>query len=220
MDGQSPKTLVAVGASDSAGTDGIAADIRTFAAMGVHGTAVVTGILAKRGDDTEVVAAIPAGEIVRQIESALVVTGAEVVKIGWMPDAESVASVSQALDRASIKHVVADPDLAHAEDALKDALKTELMPVTEVVTISMPEATALLGIPIRNALGLRAVGKLLDRAGARTCSRREVTWAATSAWTSCGMAANTLSTRVNASKQLPTTAPAVHWLLPSHLGWR
>ena len=166
MDGQSPKTLVAVGASDSAGTDGIAADIRTFAAMGVHGTAVVTGILAKRGDDTEVVAAIPAREIVRQIESALGVTGAEVVKIGWMPDAESVAGVSQALDRVSIKHVVADPDLAHAEDALKDALKTELMPVTEVVTISMPEATALLGIPIRNALGLRAVGKLLHRAGA------------------------------------------------------
>lgn len=166
MDGQSPKTLVAVGASDSAGADGIAADIRTFAAMGVHGAAVVTGILAKRGDDTEVVVAIPAGEIVRQIESALVVTGAEVVKIGWMADAESVAGVSQALDRASIKHVVADPDLAHAEDALKGALKTELMPVAEVVTISMPEATALLGIPIRNALGLRAVGKLLDRAGA------------------------------------------------------
>ena len=114
MDGQSPKTLVAVGASDSAGADGIAADIRTFAAMGVHGGAVVTGVLAKRGGDTEVVAAIPAGEIVRQIESALVVTGAEVVKIGWMPDAESVAGVSRALDRASIKHVVADPDLAHA----------------------------------------------------------------------------------------------------------
>ena len=52
------------------------------------------------------------------------------------------------------------------DDTVKDALKSELMPVTEIVTISMPEATALLGIPVRNALGLRAVGKLLDRAGA------------------------------------------------------
>ena len=166
MDAKSPKTLLAVGASDSAGADGIAADIRTFAAMGVHGTAVVTGVVARRGEDTDVIAANSAGEIVRQIESALDATGAEVVKIGWMPDVESIAGVSRALDRASIKHVVADPDVAHADDALKDALKIELMPITELVTVSMPEASALLGIPIRNALALRAVGKLLGRAGA------------------------------------------------------
>ena len=166
MDAQSPKTLVTVGASDSSGVDGIAADLRTFAAMGVHGTAVVSGILARRAGDTDVIAVIPADEIARQIESALDVTGAEVVKIGWMPDAESIARTSKALERASIEHVVVDPDVAHADDALRDALKAELMPLAEVVTISMPEATALLGIPIRNALGLRAVGKLLDRAGA------------------------------------------------------
>ena len=54
MDAHSPKTLVAVGALDSAGVDGIAADLRTFAAMGVHGTAVVTGMLASRNGDANV----------------------------------------------------------------------------------------------------------------------------------------------------------------------
>ena len=86
MDAHSPKKLVAVGALDSAGVDGIAADLRTFAAMGVHGTAVVTGMLASRIGDANVVAAVPAGEIVRQLESALDATGAEVlrlVKVGW-----------------------------------------------------------------------------------------------------------------------------------------
>ena len=56
MDAHSPKTLVTVGASDSAGADGIAADLRTFAAMGVHGTAVVTGVVAGRGVDANVIA--------------------------------------------------------------------------------------------------------------------------------------------------------------------
>ncbi len=166
MDAQSPKTVVAVGASDSTGVGGIAADLRTFAAMGVHGTAVVTGVIAGRAGDADVIAAMPAGEIVRQIESALDSTGAAVVKIGWMPDGESVAGVARVLEKAAVKHVVVDPDVADADDPVKDALKSELMPVTEVVTISMPEATALLGIPVRNALGLRAVGKLLGRAGA------------------------------------------------------
>ena len=166
MDAQSPKVVVAVGASDSAGVDGVAADLRTFAAMGVHGTAVVTGIVASRDEGTDVIAAIPGDEIVRQLESALDATGAEVVKIGWMPDAGSIAGVARALERASATHVVVDPDVAGADDPVKEALKSELMPVTEVVTISMPEATALLGIPVRNALGLRAVGKLLGRAGA------------------------------------------------------
>ena len=88
------------------------------------------------------------------------------MKIGWLPDAESVAAVARAIRQASLSHVVVDPYVADADDSVKDALKSELMPITEVVTISMPEAAALLGIPVRNALGLRAVGKLLDRAGA------------------------------------------------------
>ena len=166
MGAHSPKTVIAIGASDSAGVDGIAADLRTFAAMGVHGTAVVTGVLATLDGNTEVIAAILGGEIVRQLESALDATGAEVVKVGWMPDAESVAAVAQAIDQASISHVVVDPDVADADGTVRDAIKSELMPITEVVTISMPEATALLGIPVRNALGLRAVGRLLERAGA------------------------------------------------------
>ncbi len=166
MDAHSPRTLVAVGAVDPAGADGIAADLRTFAAMGVHGTAVVTGIAASRGGDTDRLAAIPAGEIGGQLESALDCTGAEVVKIGWMPGADSIAEVARALKKASIKHVVVDPAVTDADDTVKDALKSELVPVTEIVTISMPEATSLLGIPVRNALGLRAVGKLLGRAGA------------------------------------------------------
>ena len=166
MDAHSPKPVIAVGASDAAGVDGIAADLRTFAAMGVHGTAVVTGVVAGRGVDANVIAAIPTGDNVRQLESALDATGAEVVKIGWLPDAESMAGVARVIERASITHVVVDPDVADADDTVREALKSKLMPVTEVVTISMPEATAMLGIPVRNALGLRAVGKLLDRAGA------------------------------------------------------
>ena len=162
MDAHSPKTVVAVGALDASGVDGIAADLRTFAAMGVHGSGVVTGSAGVAGTIT----AIPADDIVRQLESALDATGAEVVKIGWMPDADSIEGIARAIKQASIDHVVVDPDVGDADDPVKDALKSELMPVTEVVIISMPEATALLGIPVRNALGLRAVGKLLDRAGA------------------------------------------------------
>lgn len=166
MDQQSPKTVVAVGAAESTGVDGIAADLRTFAAMGVHGCAVVTGVVAERSGDSGAIAAVPAGEIVQQVEAAVDATGAEVVKIGWMPDAESIAELAGALKSASINHVVVDPYITDVDDAVKDALKSGLMPVTEVVTISMPEAMVLLGIPIKNALGLRAVGKLLERAGA------------------------------------------------------
>ncbi len=165
MEADRPKVVVAVGVMDPSGCGGLAADLRTLAAMGVHGSAVVSGAWTSYDDRRECFPA-PAELIARQIESSLESTGAGVVKIGGLPNAESVQSAAQALRRAPVSKVVLDPDLTHPEDDLKDALKSELLPITEVVTVSMPEASALLGIPVKNSLALRAAGKLLARAGA------------------------------------------------------
>ncbi len=163
---ETPETIVAIGSIDPSGCEGIAADLRTFAAMGTHGAAVVTGALSYNKDDRAQIFTLPADCVARQIEDALDATRAPVVKIGSLPDAETVTAAARALRRTHEPRIVLDPDVAHADQPLKDAMKSQLIPIAELVTVSMTEAAALLGIPIRNSLALRAAGKLLARAGA------------------------------------------------------
>ena len=136
--------VLTVGALDPAGADGLAADLRTFAALGVHGAAAAS-LVASPAEPLcpSVVAA--------QIRTALDGGGVRAVKLGALGSAETARAVADALSGTGLP-VVADPSLAGRDGAAPDpalveAWRAAILPLAAVVTPNLAEAALLTGTP-------------------------------------------------------------------------
>lgn len=151
---------------------GLAADLRTVAALGGHGQLAVTAITAQ--DTRGVIALAPvAPRLVRsQIAAVLADAGTAAVKIGMLANAPVVRAVAAALARRGTARVVLDPVLLSTTGrALLDAaglraLVDLLLPAVDLLTPNLPEAEALLGYRIRGLAGMKAAARQLRELGA------------------------------------------------------
>jgi hydroxymethylpyrimidine/phosphomethylpyrimidine kinase len=148
---RTPVALTIAG-SDSGGGAGIQADLKAFAARGVHGVCAITAITAQNTVGVEAVHPIPP-EIVRaQIAAVASDIGVDAVKVGMLGDRETTLAVAAALDELDpAVPVVVDPVMVAesgarllADDAY-EALVREILPRAGVLTPNVPEARALLG---------------------------------------------------------------------------
>src|SRR5512138_62264 len=105
-----------IAGSDSGGGAGIQADLKVFAALGVHGTSAITCITAQ---NPKRVAGIQAcsPEIVRgQIEAVLSELGPAAAKTGMLYSAELIRTVASALATTRLPLVV-DPVMVSTSGA-------------------------------------------------------------------------------------------------------
>jgi hydroxymethylpyrimidine/phosphomethylpyrimidine kinase len=144
--------VLSIAGSDSGGGAGIQADLKAFAAAGVHGTTAITAITAQNTVGVRAISPVPPDVIRAQIAAVADDLGVDAVKIGMLGDASTVAAVAAALDDlpAGVP-VVHDPVMVAesgarllAEDATR-ALVDEILPRVTVVTPNLPEARALAG---------------------------------------------------------------------------
>src|SRR5450755_3076883 len=96
-DGRIPRVLSIAG-SDSGGGAGIQADLKAFAACGVHGMTAITAITAQNTVGVSAVHAIPPEMIVAQVTAVSVDIGIDAVKIGMLGNVASVEAVARGLD--------------------------------------------------------------------------------------------------------------------------
>jgi hydroxymethylpyrimidine/phosphomethylpyrimidine kinase len=139
-----------IAGSDSGGGAGVQADLKTFAALGVHGVSAITALTAQNTRGVSAIHPVPAEFVAAQIDAVFSDFAIGAVKIGMLGSAEVVAAVASALDRWQAKNVVLDPVLAAtsgerllAPDGIA-ALKRDLIGRARVVTPNLPEAAALL----------------------------------------------------------------------------
>lgn len=179
-----PAALTIAG-SDSSGGAGVAADLKTFAALGVWGRVAVTAVTAQDAGGVHAVEPVSASVVVRQIEVAAV--GVTAVKVGMLANLTTARSVVDALGRLGPRNLVVDPVLwASSGPALFDGGPGALLPLLEqaaVVTPNLREAAALLGTHVAStpdeqadhalALARRTEGAVLvtggHLAGDRSC---------------------------------------------------
>jgi len=164
-------SVLSIAGSDSGGGAGIQADLKTFAAHGVHGLSAIAALTAQ---NTRGVAAVhvPPVEFLRaQIDACFDDFRIGAVKLGMLATAEVIHAVADALESHRPPFVVLDPVMVAtsgarllAEDAL-DAMRMRLLPLATVLTPNIPEAELLLGHPIPNGgaadravAALRALG--------------------------------------------------------------
>ena len=142
-----------IAGSDSGGGAGIEADLKTFAALGVYGTAAITALTAQNTKGVFAIHEVPADFIAAQVDAVFADFAVRAVKIGMVPTAAAIDSVVAALDRHRPRHIVLDPVMvATSGDQLLhgDALSRlrALIARASVVTPNLAEAATLLNLPL------------------------------------------------------------------------
>jgi hydroxymethylpyrimidine/phosphomethylpyrimidine kinase len=138
--------VLSIAGSDSGGGAGIQADLKAFAACGVHGMTAITAITAQNTVGVSAVHPVPPDVIVEQVRQVAGDIGVDAVKIGMLGTVETIEAVVEALALVGDAPVVLDPVMvaesgAHllADDA-RDALRGRMLPLTDVVTPNLAEA--------------------------------------------------------------------------------
>ena len=149
-----PPSVLTIAGSDSGGGAGIQADLKTFAAHGVHGLSAIAALTAQHTRGVTAVHVPDVGFLRAQIDACFEDFRVPAVKLGMLANAEVIHSVADALEHHAPVHVVLDPVMVATsgarllETAALDALRTRLLPHCSVLTPNLPEAELLLGHPI------------------------------------------------------------------------
>jgi len=147
-----PPVCLTIAGSDSGGGAGIQADLKAFAACGVHGASALTALTAQSTVAVTGVHVVPPAFVVEQIRAVVEDLGVDAVKLGMLGDAATIAAVAEALTFVPVEvPVVLDPVMVAESGArLLDheavrALVAHLLPRATVVTPNLPEARVLAG---------------------------------------------------------------------------
>lgn len=160
-----PVRILTIAGSDSSGGAGIQADIRTIAALGGHGLTAITSVTAQNSFGLYVQSPVATDLIAAQIESVIEDIGIDAVKIGMLPTPESVVIVADILKRYQLNRIVLDPiSRASSGGALttietQQAVKTELLPLVDLVTPNLDESNDYLHYPVHTRLDMPSAAK-------------------------------------------------------------
>jgi len=161
---QIPRVLSIAG-SDSGGGAGIQADLKAFAACGVHGMTAITAITAQNTVGVRAVHHIPPEIVVEQVRAVSRDIGVDAVKIGMLGTVTTIEAVVLALaELPRATPVVLDPVMVAEsgaellEQSARTALIKLLLPRATVITPNIPEAWAL-GVGAGTGVGLDDAGR-------------------------------------------------------------
>ena len=162
-----------IAGSDSSAGAGIQADLKTFAALGVYGTSVITAITAQNTRGVCRVQEISPELVAAQIDAVLSDIGADVVKTGMLASAGIVDVVVEKAQEYGLADLVVDPVMRAkggepllAEDAVA-VMRERLLPLALVVTPNLPEAAALVGRDLDGWDEIRRAAREIVGMGAR-----------------------------------------------------
>jgi hydroxymethylpyrimidine/phosphomethylpyrimidine kinase len=163
---KAPKLPIAltIAGSDSGGGAGIQADLKTFAALHVHGTSAITCLTAQNPVRVSLIQPSSLSMIRAQIDAVFQELPPGAVKCGMLFTAAIVRCVASYF-RSRNTPLVVDPVLVATSNArltrsgaLK-ALKEELLPRAALATPNLFEAEALTGLKLRDVEDLRAAAR-------------------------------------------------------------
>ena len=167
------RIALTIAGSDSGGGAGIQADLKTFHRFGVFGTSVITAITAQNTHGVRDWSATPTSLIASQLDAVAEDLRPAAVKSGMLADAGVVRTVAEGLRRHALAPYVLDPvmvatsgDPLLTTDAV-EAIARELLPLADLVTPNLDEASILVGEQVRDVEGMeRAARHLVHEMGA------------------------------------------------------
>jgi hydroxymethylpyrimidine/phosphomethylpyrimidine kinase len=165
---QLPVALTIAG-SDSGGGAGIQADLKTFAALDVHGTSAITCITAQNPGHVSGIQACRPEMVRQQIEAVFDGFSPGAVKTGMLYSTPIIQAVVDFFQHRPHALLVIDPVMIATSGArlLKPAaikiLQTKLLPLATLVTPNLDEAAVLTCKPLRSVEDLRTAAHEIHR---------------------------------------------------------
>jgi hydroxymethylpyrimidine/phosphomethylpyrimidine kinase len=162
-----PKLPVAltVAGSDSGGGAGIQADLKTFAAFGVHGTSAIACLTAQNPKRVIGVEACSPKILRQQLEAVFEELPPAAVKTGMLYSAENISVVvgffQNPKSETGNRKLVVDPVMISSSGArllrraAEKVLREKLLPLATLVTPNLDEAEVLTGMKIRSPEEMR-----------------------------------------------------------------
>ena len=150
-----PISCLTIAGSDSGGGAGIQADLKTFAALGIHGTSAITALTAQNTQGVSAVHPVPARHLRAELDAVFDDFAIIAVKTGMLGDARTVRCVARELARRKPRWIVVDPVMIATSGARlldRNAVKVlieNMIPLADVLTPNLPEAEALAAVAMR-----------------------------------------------------------------------
>jgi hydroxymethylpyrimidine kinase/phosphomethylpyrimidine kinase len=144
-----PRALTIAG-SDSGGGAGIQADLKAFAAAGVHGMSAIVALTAQNTVGVTAVHEVPVAVVRAQLDAVISDLGVDATKTGMLFSKQLIDAVADFLEQHPVPLVV-DPVMIASSgakllrDDAVDALVARLFPLATVITPNLNEAAALAG---------------------------------------------------------------------------
>ena len=168
--GRRPVALTIAG-SDSSGGAGIIADLKTFEAHGIWGTAAITAVTAQNTLGVQAVEQLSPEVIRAQIASVVADLGVDAAKTGMLASAEVVEAVALTVAELGVRPLVVDPVMVASTggrlldpDAV-EAVTNLLLPLATVVTPNLAEASALAGFEVADRGAMERAARALADLG-------------------------------------------------------
>lgn len=165
-----PKAMTISGSDSGAGA-GIQADLKTFFALGVYGTSVITAVTAQNTIEVAAIAEVPDEVVIAQIDTVAEDIGADAVKTGMLVNRSIIQNVSDRLEAWGVPFLVVDPVMVSssgvqllASDAIA-TLKSELISKATIVTPGIGEARVLTGRPVATLEDVREAARAIHALG-------------------------------------------------------
>jgi hydroxymethylpyrimidine/phosphomethylpyrimidine kinase len=158
-----------IAGSDSGGEAGIQADLKTFAALGVHGNSAITCITAQNRKHVASVFPCTPKMLQAQLEAVFEEHAPVAIKTGMLYSQLVVHEVVRFLRHHKKIALVVDPVMISTSGRVLlqpqafSELKRFLLPLATLVTPNVPEAEALSGTKIKTFDDMRAVAKLIEK---------------------------------------------------------
>jgi hydroxymethylpyrimidine/phosphomethylpyrimidine kinase len=139
---------ITIAGSDSGGGAGIQADLKAFAAAGVHGMSAIVALTAQNTREVASVHEVPAWFVRAQLDAVAGDIGIDAAKTGMLASRATIEAVADWLEEHPLPLVV-DPVMVASsgaqllEDDAVGSLIHRLLPLATVVTPNLAEARAL-----------------------------------------------------------------------------
>ncbi len=164
-----PATALTIAGSDSSGGAGIQADLKTFAALEVHGLSAIASVTAQNTRGVEGISNLEAEFVGEQIDAIMEDFNVEWAKTGMLSNTDIIDTVIEKTEKYDLKLVV-DPVMVAASGASlleKNALPAleDLIGKAKLVTPNIEEANKLADIKIKDVEDMREAAEKIARHG-------------------------------------------------------
>ncbi len=191
------KTVLTIAGSDCSGGAGIQADIKTIAAHKLYAMSAITALTAQNTTGVYGIMEVTPEFLENELDCIFTDIRPDAVKIGMVSSEELIGVIARKLRQYEAKNIVVDPVMVATSgsrllrDTAIDALKSELLPLGDVITPNVPEAEVLAGLEIAceedmlraakeivRSLGVKAVlikgGHAFDKSGGKADGRLDL----------------------------------------------